>query len=376
MTFYERWLRPLAFRLDPETAHALAVDALAAAGALPPARSLLKSLYAFEHPSLRTRVAGLDFPNPVGLAAGFDKDCRALSALAAAGFGFIEAGTLTAEPQGGNPRPRLFRYPESRAVVNRMGFNNDGVEAASRRLAALGPRPVPLGLNLGVNADVPAEEAPAAYVRAFTRLAPHGDYFVVNVSCPNQQGLRRLQEKLRLEKILAALQGVNRFAKPVFVKLSPDLELAELEGLIPLLLEASSGVVCTNTSLSRDPALLGTRLSQDAASTRGGLSGAPLRELSTRTIREVYRLSGGRLPIIGCGGIFSAEDAYEKIRAGASLVQLYTGLVYRGLGLLGEVQEGLARLLLDHGLSRVGEAVGRSHALSPASADAPVPAPD
>lgn len=375
MTLYERWVRPLAFLLDPEAAHELAVDALAAAGASAPGRALLRRLYAFPHPVLRTRVAGLDFPSPVGLAAGFDKDCRALKALAAAGFGFIEGGTLTADPQEGNPRPRLFRYPSCGAVINRMGFNNGGVERASRRLAGLGPLPVPLGLNLGVNAGVSPEDAPAAYVRAFTRLAPYGDYFVVNVSCPNQQGLRRLQEKLRLEKILAALRGVNRDSKPVFVKLSPDLELAELESLVPLLLGASSGVVCTNTSLSRDPALLGTRLPQDALARRGGLSGAPLRALSTRAVREVYRLSGGRLPIIGCGGVFSAEDAYEKIRAGASLVQLYTGLAYRGLGLLSEVERGLVRLLTDHGLSRVSDAVGRSHELSPAM-DAPAPAPD
>jgi dihydroorotate dehydrogenase len=260
-----------------------------------------------------------------------------------------------------------------------MGFNNDGAEKASRRLAALGRRPVPLGLSLGVNASVPPEDAPAAYVRAFTRLAPHGDYFVVNISCPNQQGLRRLQERIRLEKILTALKGVNRDRKPVFVKLSPDLELGELEGLVPLLLEEASGVVCTNTSLSRDPALLGTRLPEDALATRGGLSGTPLRALSTRAIREVYRLSRGALPIIGSGGIFSAEDAYEKIRAGASLVQVYTGLAYRGLGLVAEIKRGLVRLLKSHELSRIADAVGRSQRLgsdSPSDIRSIVPSPD
>ncbi|MBI5243231.1 MAG: quinone-dependent dihydroorotate dehydrogenase [Elusimicrobia bacterium] len=364
MSLYERWLRPLAFSLDPETAHALAVDALAAAGSFKPLRALIERAYGFEHSALKTTVAGLDFPNPVGLAAGFDKDCRAVPALCAFGFGFIELGTLTPRAQGGNPRPRLFRFPSREALVNRMGFNNEGAETAARRLSRLRKSHIPIGVNIGVNADVQPEEAPAAYAQAFSRVRQWGDYFVVNVSCPNQQGFRRLQEKLRLERILTALKALNREAKPVFVKLSPDLELEELSSLVGLLMDQASGVVCTNTSLARDMGPGAPPLPEDAVATRGGLSGAPLRALSTKTIREVYRLSGGRLPIIGSGGIFSAEDAYEKIRAGASLVQVYTGLVYRGPALVPEIKRGLARLLAGHNLSSVREAVGCSHMAS------------
>ena len=371
MTLYERWLRAAAFRLDPETAHELALGLLSVAGRTAPLRALISRLYGFEHPSLKTTVAGLDFPNPVGLAAGFDKDCRAVPALCAAGFGFLEVGTITLRAQDGNPRPRLFRFPSCEGLVNRMGFNNEGSEAAAARLSRLKKPLVPVGVNLGLNADVPAEKAPAEYALAFSRLYPYGDYFTLNVSCPNQLGLRRLQEKLRLERILLALKQLNRSAKPVFVKLSPDIEPAELEGLIPLIMDQASGVVCSNTTLSRDEAALGAggywggsycaSLPEEIVTTRGGLSGAPLRSLSTKMIREVYRLSAGKLPIIAGGGVFSAEDAYEKIRAGASLVQVYTGLVYRGFGLVPEIKQGLARLLIDHNLSRIGEAVGRSH---------------
>ena len=348
-------LRPWFFRLDPETAHEGSLRALALADALPAGREVLKALFTHRDPSLETEVAGLRFPNPVGLAAGFDKDCRVPCALAALGFGFVEVGTLTARPQPGNPKPRLFRLPASRALVNRMGFNNPGAEAAAARLARMGPHPVPVGVNIGLNKDADREKAAEEYARCFEVLYPHGDYFAVNVSSPNTDGLRRLQERLRLERILTALQDRNPDGKPVFVKLSPDLEDRELEELLPLLQEKAAGVVCTNTTVSR------AGLPEEAACLQGGLSGAPLKDLSTRMIREVYRRTRGRLPIIGVGGIASAEDAYQKLRAGASLVQVYTGFVYGGPSTASELCRGVARILREHGLSRVGEAVGKSH---------------
>lgn len=226
MTLYERTLKPLLFSLDAETAHNWATGALALAGKFPPALALLELAYARRRPKLEIEVAGLKFPNPIGLAAGFDKDCRLVHALPALGFGFVEVGTLTLEAQPGNPAPRIFRIPEAEALLNRMGFNNEGVEAARERLAGLRRRPVPIGVNLGLNKNAPEREAAERYAKAFSALYLHGDYFVVNVSSPNTEGLRRLQDKLRLERILLALQERNGDRKPIFVKTCPGpLEL-------------------------------------------------------------------------------------------------------------------------------------------------------
>lgn len=359
MSLYTTLIRPLLFRLEPERAHEAACGALRLAGVLPGARALVRRACAYEDPALAVELCGLKFSNPVGLAAGFDKDCRLVELLPALGFGFLELGTVTLRPQPGNPRPRIFRFPESEALINRLGFNNAGADAAAARLRRLRRRPVPIGVNIGLNKDARADDAPREYAAAFTKLYPYADYFTVNVSSPNTEGLRRLQEKLRLERILAELQSRNGDRKPVFVKLAPDLEPGALAELMPLLAQAAAGVICTNTTLARP------FVSDEAQHTRGGLSGAPLRELAAGVAREAYRLSGGRLPVIGAGGIFSAEDAYQRIRAGASLVQVYTGLVYRGPGLPGEINRGLARLLRGHGLTRIAEAVGRSHAEVP-----------
>ncbi|MFA6093818.1 MAG: quinone-dependent dihydroorotate dehydrogenase [Elusimicrobiota bacterium] len=357
MSVYEDGLRPWLFRLDPETAHELALDGLRLAG-LPGLRGLLRRAFSFEHPSLPVTVAGLRFPNPVGLAAGFDKDAEVGPGLCTLGFGFLEFGTLTVRPQNGNPKPRLFRFPEREAVINRMGFNNRGAQAAAKRLAAFQPSAqaagIPIGVNIGINKDVPAEKAPEEYAEAFKTLRQYGDYFVVNVSSPNTQGLRRLQERLRLEKILCAIQCENTGSRPLFVKLAPDLEDDALADLLPLLMKESSGVVCTNTTLSREG--LPDRMNAAA----GGLSGAPLRERSTAMIRKVRRLTQGRLPIIGSGGILSAEDAYQKLRAGASLVQIYTGMIYRGPALVKDILQGLTRILNDHGLENVSQATALS----------------
>lgn len=368
MTLYERTLKPLLFSLDAETAHEMGAGALALAASLPPARALLKALYANKAPALETTVAGLRFPNPVGLAAGFDKDCRLARILPALGFGFIEVGTITLDAQPGNPRPRIFRVPEAEALINRLGFNNAGAVAARENLRTLQSHPVPIGVNIGLNKDAPEREAPERYAKTFTTLYAHGDYFVVNVSSPNTAGLRRLQEKLKLEKILLALQEKNGDRKPIFVKLAPDLPFDALAELLPMLEENSAGVVCTNTTIS--PERKADAL-EDASRQRGrpvfppfeggGLSGRPVEDPSTAMIREVYRLTNGRLPIIGVGGIFDTEGAYRKIRAGASLVQLYTGFIYRGPSLPSTIVRGLSALLESHELSSISDAVGLSH---------------
>jgi dihydroorotate dehydrogenase len=360
LSLYEGLLRGLLFRQDPEAAHERALDALGLAALVPGLPALLDALFCVRDPALEVSVAGIRFPNPVGLGAGFDKDCRCASALPLLGFGFVELGTLTARPQPGNPKPRLFRFPEARAVVNRMGFNNQGAEAAAARLSRLRHRPIPIGLNIGINKDVKPEDAAQAYCDAFKALLPHGDYFTVNVSSPNTQGLRMLQEKLKLERILTRLQELNTRRAPIFVKLAPELSDEELESLLPVLEADAAGVICTNTTTSDE---LKLEVGDDAAATRGGLSGAPLRELSTRLIREVYRRTEGRLPIIGVGGVMDARDAWQKLCAGASLVQVYTGLVYRGPGLPKEINKGLLDIMKEQGISQISEAIGRSHPL-------------
>jgi len=354
MSFYEKILRPLAFKMDAEAAHERACAILKFLDVFPGAYGALESVYSFQDESLYTEVAGLKFPNPIGLAAGFDKDARLASVLPAFGFGSIEVGTVTLLPQPGNPKPRLFRFPESNAIINRMGFNSAGADEAARLLRSLSRRPIPVGINIGLNKDAPKDDAPEHYAKTFVKLYPYGDYFTVNVSSPNTEGLRRLQEKLRLERILRRLAEFNGDKKPIFVKLSPDLNSEELENLLPMLEENAGGVICTNTTLSRPD------VGDEAARIRGGLSGAPLETLSTEMIRRVYRLTNGRLPIIGAGGVFSAQDAYRKIRAGASLIQIYTGFVYRGPVLPSEINLGLKRLLREHGLTAVRDAVGKS----------------
>lgn len=355
MALYRPVIRPLLFSLEPERAHELVCGTLELAGSIGPLRSWLASRFSVDAPALAVEAAGLRFPNPVGLAAGFDKDCRLSRVLPCLGFGFAELGTVTPRAQPGNAKPRVFRIPESEALLNRMGFNNEGASAAAKRLEAAGKRPIPLGINLGVNADTPGERAHKDYAEAFEALRRWGDYFVVNVSSPNTGGLRLLQSRLALERILTELRSRNAERKPVFVKLAVDLEPEQLVELIPLILEEAQGLILANTTISRDA------VPQRWATEPGGVSGAPLRERSTQLIAEAYRLSGGKLPIIGVGGIFTAEDAWRKICAGASLVQIYTGLVYRGPGLARELNEGLLRLMQQAGVARLQDAVGRSH---------------
>lgn len=349
---YERWLRPLLFRLDPETAHKAAARLMHWTAAVPGGTSLLAAVLGPQPEGLATEAFGLNFPSPVGLAAGFDKDGRLAGLLPQLGFGFLEVGSITLKPQPGNPRPRIFRVPESQAIINRLGFNSEGAEAAARRLKALGRLSVPLGVNLGLNAGCPKEEAPARYAETFSLLEPYGDYFVVNVSSPNTPGLRALQERLQLERILSEISRLNPNRKPVLVKIDPDHPDDELPDLAALLLESASGVIASNTTVTRSD------VPDKYLDVRGGLSGAPLRDLSTKLIRRLRKLTSGRLPIIGVGGIFTGLDAYEKIRAGACLVQLYTGLVYRGPAAIRRIQGELSECLAVGGYKTVADAVG------------------
>lgn len=334
------FFRSLLFRLDPERAHDLTVSLMRLAGAVPPVRALLRCIFA---PGTQNPVQafGLTFPNPVGLAAGYDKDGLAWQGLACLGFGHIEVGTVTPRPQEGNPKPRIFRIPTEGAVINRMGFPGKGAEFVYQRLnVSTFKRPdVILGVNIGKNKNTPNEEADRDYLALLERFAPLADYLAVNVSSPNTIGLRRLQARDHLESLLATL--IERRSEleahpPILVKLAPDLSDAELDDSLDAILSAGvEGVIATNTTISREG------LDSPVRSESGGLSGAPLRQRSTRMIRAIHRRTAGKLPIIGVGGIMSVDDARAKLDAGAVLIQVYTGMIYRGPGLVGEIVERL-----------------------------------
>ncbi|MCX5795137.1 MAG: quinone-dependent dihydroorotate dehydrogenase [Elusimicrobia bacterium] len=349
---YERLIRPLLFRMDAEQAHEHAVRDLELLGRVPGGPAVLSALLGRPEPGLETKAFGLTFPNPLGLAAGFDKDCRLSGVLPALGFGFLELGSVTLRPQPGNPKPRIMRLPLERALINRMGFPSSGAQEAARRLQAADRCAVPVGINIGLNADCPKAKAPEEYAGTLRLLHPCGDYFVVNVSCPNMTGLRDLQERLQLERILIALAAVNSPRKPVLVKLAPDLADAQLPDLLGLIMRHADGVVATNTTTSRQS------LSPELGDIQGGLSGRPLRSAATAMIAKIYRLTDGRLPIIGVGGVETADDVLEKLRAGASLVQLYTGLVYGGPGAVVRILKDLRVLLSAGGFQSVAAAVG------------------
>jgi len=356
-----RWIRPLLFRLDPETAHEWAVGALATVQRVPGALALLSRAFAVTDARLAVTRWGLRFPNPVGLAAGFDKNATVYPALAALGFGFVEVGTITPRPQPGNPRPRLFRLPEDEAVINRMGFNNRGAEAAARSLVRQ-VCTVPVGINIGKNKDTPNEAALDDYRRCLRALYAYGDYFVVNVSSPNTPGLRALQRAEALGRLLEGVLDEARSlaretgapAKPVLVKLAPDLDVELMREVVRAALDQGvAGFVATNTTVDR--AGLKNRVHAHEA---GGLSGRPLEGRATEMVRHVYRATEGRVPIVGVGGVFDGAGAYAKIRAGASLVQVYTGLIYRGPGIVRRITRELLALLERDGYRTIDEAVG------------------
>ena len=341
---YKRLLKPLLFNLDAERAHHFVFDNLKHAARVPGAAALLRGLYSYQHPSLAREVFGLKFSNPVGLAAGFDKNALLTDELATLGFGFVEIGTVTPRPQPGNPQPRLFRLPQDEALLNRMGFNNDGAAAVAARLRARRNRQLIIGGNIGKNKDTPNERAGDDYVAAYQALADVVDYFVVNVSSPNTPGLRELQDKEPLIKLLQQVQAHNLASptpRPLLLKIAPDLTDAQLDDILDIARETQlSGLVATNTTIAR-PATLRTAAATVASHGAGGLSGRPLRARATEVIRYLHQRSQGTLPIIGAGGIHSARDAQEKLAAGAALVQLYTGFIYEGPGLVKQINRAL-----------------------------------
>ena len=346
MTPVERFGLALLHRLDPETAHSVSLSALKSG--LAPLPGLVTSA------RLATMVAGLALPNPVGLAAGYDKNAIAVSALTRSGFGFIEVGAATPFPQPGNPKPRLFRLTEDRAAINRFGFNNEGAEVIAGRLAARAPGPVPVGLNLGAN-KTSADRA-ADFARVLALCGPHVDFATVNVSSPNTEKLRDLQGPAALAALLAGVMEVREGLPrrvPVFLKIAPDLTADDLAAIAEVALASGlSGIIATNTTLSRE----GLRSAHRGEA--GGLSGAPVFEKSTRVLAQLSALTEGRIPLIGVGGISSAEEAMAKIEAGAAAVQLYTAMVYKGISLAAEVARGLDALLAAKGFDTVASAVG------------------
>ena len=345
MTPMERAALWALHRMDPEKAHGLSLKALCSG--LVPLPGPVAS------PRLALRLAGLNLPNPVGLAAGYDKNAVALAPLARAGFGFVEVGAATPRPQPGNPAPRLFRLKGDKAVINRFGFNNDGMEAIAQRLSHRRAGPV-VGLNLGANKD--SEDRAADYAQVLTCCGPHVDFVTVNVSSPNTEKLRDLQGRAALGSLLAGVMEAREALEnplPVFLKIAPDLTGDELAEVAEVALEAKlDAVIATNTTLARDG------LSDPQAGEAGGLSGAPLFERSTRVLAQLSKLTEGKLPLIGVGGVGSAEQAYAKIKAGASAVQLYSALVYQGLSLVPRIAHGLEQLLEKDGHACVSAAVG------------------
>jgi dihydroorotate dehydrogenase len=350
-------VRPLAFALDAERAHRATIAAL----------KLLPARRAPDFPaSLKSRVAGLEFPSPVGLAAGFDKDAEVPQQMLGLGFGFVEVGTLTPKPQAGNPKPRLFRLREDAAVLNRMGFNNGGQAAAYQRLLRCTPRRGIIGINIGANKD--SADRVADYVEGVRAMSALASYLTINISSPNTPGLRQLQDEGALRALLDAVDeartkdgpprsntalGPRPAAPPIFLKVAPDLGEGEPDQIVRVAMShAVDGIIVANTTISRPP------LSSRHAAEQGGLSGAPLKALALKALRDFRAASGGEIPLIGVGGIATADDAWERIRAGASLIQLYSAMVYEGPGIARRIALGLAERLKREGYANIAEAVG------------------
>lgn len=372
MDIYKLGIRPLLFnglKADPELLHHQVmsfVTWLEGNRDRSPAKQVLAQLqrsFCLQDPRLQQKLWGINFPNPVGLAAGFDKDGVAAHVWSNFGFGFSELGTVTFHAQPGNPRPRLFRLSSDLAVLNRMGFNNYGAAVMAKRLAdeVKTTRLTPIGINLGKSKVTPLEEAATDYLSSFRLLKEWGDYFVVNVSSPNTPGLRSLQDAAGLSLILDALQQENQGQKPILVKIAPDLASEAIADILGLAKKYQlAGIIATNTTIRRDglKTQVITATGQPVEQEAGGISGAPLRDRSTEVIRFIWKQTQGQLPIIGVGGIFTAQDAWEKITAGASLIQVYTGWIYEGPWMLRRILAGLLQKLESHGLSTISEAVG------------------
>lgn len=343
-------IKPILFRFDPENIHHFVTAALKTANKVWGVKSVQQGMFHLNDPALEKEVFGLKFKNPVGLGAGFDKNASMISELANFGFGFIEIGTVTPLPQPGNDKPRMFRLPKDQGLINRMGFNNQGVEVVAHRLKQLKRDGLIIGGNIGKNKVTPNEEAVNDYIKCFDALFDVVDYFVVNVSSPNTPGLRELQEKEPLKNILNTLQqrnSKNGISRPVLLKIAPDLTNAQLDDIVEIVTETGiAGIIATNTTLSRD----GLRSEDSLKSEAGGLSGKPLTKRSTEVIRYISEKSGKAFPIIGVGGIQTAEDAIEKLEAGAALVQVYTGFIYEGPSIVKNINKGLLKKIKNSGL--------------------------
>ena len=359
--FIRRWL----FSKDPEESHERVLAWLARLEFL---YRPLRRFYTVADPRLEVKVGPLTFSNPVGLAGGFDKNALAPKVISAFGFGFMEIGAVTAQAQPGNPKPRLYRLPEDDALINRLGFNNEGADVIAFKLnylRARGGRPeIPLGMNIGRTKVVATRDAVPDFLYCFEKLFSHGDFFTLNVSSPNTPNLRDLQEKTLLRELLSAVQEKNRelaarakiASKPVFVKIAPDMQYSQVDEIIEVVEEVKiDGLVATNAS-----AFMREKLKSIHGPQPGGLSGKPITTMVTSFIAHIYRVTRGRIPVIGVGGIFNAEDAYEKIKAGAAAVQIYTGWVYEGPGAVKRINRGLLKLLERDGLRNVSEAVGKA----------------
>lgn len=352
---YRSVLRPLLFSLPPERAHDLALHALSLIAPLRRAKPVVSSFGTLHR-------FGLQFHNPIGLAAGFDKNGVAVEGLASLGFGFIEVGTVTSEAQRGNPKPRLFRLTQDQALINRLGFNNRGASEVANNLRQRLAQSI-VGVNLGKSRSVAIDDAIPDYLASLAAVYEVADYLAINVSSPNTPHLRELQRPDLLRDLLLALQQKNwelagdRSPKPLLLKIAPDLTETEVEAIIQVAVEANAaGIIATNTTITR--AGLRTPPAEVSACGEGGLSGAPLRNRSTKMISTIYRLTSGTLPVIGCGGVFTAEDAWEKICAGAALIQLYTGFIYEGPGIARRINEGLTQILKREGFKSIDDAVG------------------
>ena len=352
MSVYQKLIRPLLFKIQPETAHEFGIEALKIGLSSKAAQKYVAQKFAIESFGEIERF-NLKFKNPLGIAAGFDKNGVAVNQLAALGFGFVEVGTVTYNPQKGNEKPRLFRLPEDQALINRLGFNNQGTAKVVERLKQIQPNCI-LGVNIGKNKDVPNDAAIENYLASFDLAHEVADYIAVNVSSPNTPNLRELQKAENLEELLTALQkrNVELSNKPLLVKIAPDLNDAEIEAIVDIARHLDlAGIIATNTTIKRD------NLASNVNET-GGLSGKPLQSKSNEIISKIYRYSNGKIPIIGVGGILTAHDAFEKIAAGACLIQAYTGFVYRGISFAREVNLGLQKILKEKGFDNLNEAVG------------------
>ncbi len=359
---YKTLIRPWLFRQDPEVSHEYVSSLLETAQESSILKNLTGALCNYRDRRLEIKLFGLDFPNPVGLAAGFDKNAHLTQMMPLLGFGFIEIGTVTRKAQQGNPKPRLFRLPEDAALINRLGFNNDGADALAARLQRAEKAPVPLGINIGKNKDTSVDDALQDYLYSFAQLFLYGDYFVINVSSPNTPELRKLQEKERLSELLGALSKLNTelasegatHERPILVKIAPDLSWAQLDDVLTVITDRRiSGVIATNTTIQR----AGLRTSGEIVNEAGGLSGAPLAQRSNEIIAYIAKHTQRKLPIIGVGGVFTVEDALAKLRAGASLIQIYTGLIYEGPMIVKRINRDLVKKIKRARVKHIGELI-------------------